>query len=159
MSLAHATPKNRATQRLMLRPIKEQAAMVSGIYNAHSGWRYIVIVLVVIALVRSLIGWLRNGTWSTFDQRLGLFTVAAYDIQVVMGLVLWILQERWTGGNALASWEHPVTMLVVAAIAHITWSRVKKNEEDSGKFRTEFIGFLISGLLLALGVARITYVL
>jgi len=50
-------------------------------------------------------------------------------------------------------------MLVVAVATHITSSRVKKQQSSAGKFRTAAIGYVIAGVLLALGVARITHVL
>jgi phage-related holin len=134
--------------------------MVTGIIHAHSGWRYLVILIVVLAIAKYLLGWLGKGRWSKLDQTLGLLTPWMFNIQFVLGLVLWIMQERWlSAGNVVAAWEHPVTMLISVAVAQITWGRVKRAAADSAKFRTGAIGFIIAGLLLALGVARITGVL
>ncbi len=127
--------------------------------EAHSGWRYLVILVFIVAIVRALWGWLGKGEWGAWDNRLGMTLPIVVDIQVLLGLVLWIMQQRWMGNNALASWEHPVTMLLTVAVAHITWSRVKKQPTDAGKFRTAAVGFILAGLLLALGVARITHVI
>jgi len=132
--------------------------MTTVLYEAHSGWRYLVILVLVLAILRALWGWLRQGEWSGLDNRLGLITTIVIDIQLLLGIVVWIMQQQWMGFNALAAWEHPVTMFLTAAVAHVTSSRVKKQTESADKFRTAAIGYLIAGALLALGVARITRV-
>lgn len=133
--------------------------MVQFLFQAHSGWRYIVILALVVVIVRMLIGWLAKGKWGTWDQRLTLITTIAIDIQFLLGILLWISEARWTGGDALASWEHPVTMILAVAAAHITSTQIKKREADADKFRTGAIGYLVAGIIVALGVARITHVI
>ncbi len=132
--------------------------MISGIFYAHSGWRYIVILAFVLIIAKALVGWLGKGRWSGLDRGLSMFAFISIDIQVLLGLILWIIQQRWTGGDPLASWEHPVTMIVASALSHITWNRVKSAPTDAAKFQTAAIGFLVAGIVLALGVARITRV-
>lgn len=126
------------------------------LFYTHSGWRYIVILVIVLALVKLLIGMVGNGRWGKIDQALGAATPIVFDIQLLGGLVLWVVQQRWNGVLPLASWEHPVTMILAIVAAHVAWSRTKKSTEDATKFRTAFMGFLIAGLLMGLGVARIT---
>lgn len=127
------------------------------ILHAHSGWRYLVIAVVGIALIKFLIGWLTNGKWSRLDQGLGAATPIVMDIQLLLGLVLWIMQQRWMGSNPLASWEHPVTMILAIAAGHIGWSRAKKSATDQAKYRTATIWFAIALILIGLGVWRITH--
>ena len=127
--------------------------------EAHSGWRYVVILLVALAILKYLIGWLSRGRWSSLDHWLGLLTPAALSIQFLLGLILWIVETRWTGADMLRSWEHPVTMLITTALSHMTWNRVKRTEADADKYRIGAIGFIITGIVLALGIARITNVL
>ena len=50
-------------------------------------------------------------------------------------------------------------MLLATAAAHVAWSRAKKAATDQAKFQSTGYGFLIAGLLLALGVARITHLI
>ena len=78
------------------------------------------------------------------------------DIQLLLGGILWILQQRWIAVDALASWEHPVTMLIAVVMAHYTWVRVKRYEDDNDKYRAASIGYIASALVVALGVYRIT---
>lgn len=133
--------------------------MINGIFYAHSGWRYIVILAFILIIAKALIGWFSNGRWSGLDRGLSQFAVISMDIQLLLGIILWIMRSGWLGANPLASWEHPVTMIVAVALAHVTSTRVKKAPTDAAKFQTAAIGYLISGVVLALGIARITYVI
>ena len=92
--------------------------MATGILYAHSGWRWIVILVAIVAIIKMLIGWFGKTKWTNLDQRLGMIFPIALDIQVLLGIVLWIMQQRWLGNDPTASWEHPVTMLIGVAVAH-----------------------------------------
>jgi len=126
------------------------------LFYTHSGWRYIVILVLVLALLKLLIGWLGGQRWSRLDQILGAATPIVIDIQWLLGIILWIMKQSWSGSSALVSWEHPITMTLALIAAHIGWSRTKRSTVDKTKFSTAFLGFLIAGLLVAVGVARIT---
>ncbi|MCB0189700.1 MAG: hypothetical protein KDE31_35760 [Caldilineaceae bacterium] len=57
--------------------------------EAHSGWRYIVLLLLAVVIVKYVIGWLQKGQWTNLGRRLGLFTTIAVDIQMLLGLIIW----------------------------------------------------------------------
>lgn len=126
------------------------------LFQAHSGWRYIVILVIVVALLKLLIGLVAKQRWTRLDQIFGAATPIVIDIQWLLGIILWIVEQRWTGGDPLRSWEHPTTMTLVLIVAHVGWSRAKRAPHDSAKFRAAFIGFLIAALLIGVGVARVT---
>lgn len=126
------------------------------LFEAHSGWRYLIILVLVLALLKFLIGLLGTQRWAKVDQVLGAMTPIMIDIQWLLGIILWIVEQRWFGNDPLASWEHPVTMTLALIAGHSTWTRVKRAAGDAAKFRIAFLGFLITALLIALGVARIT---
>lgn len=124
--------------------------------EAHSGWRYLVLLVLVLAILKLLIGLLGRQQWGRFDQLLGVATPIMIDIQWLLGIILWIIEQRWMGGSALVSWEHPTTMTLALVAAHVGWSRAKRSTNDRAKFQAAFIGFLVAGVLVAVGVARIT---
>jgi hypothetical protein len=130
--------------------------MTNFVLQAHSGWRYLVILVVVLAIAKSLYGLFTGARWSKLDQTLGMLTPIMFDIQLLLGLVLWIMGQYWSVDNPTAAWEHPVIMILAVAVAHIAWTRVKRAATDQAKFQNAGYGFLVAGLLLALGVARIT---
>jgi hypothetical protein len=127
------------------------------VFEAHSGWRWVVILVGVIVILKMLIGWLTQGQWSSLDRRLGLALTAVLDIQFLLGLILWIMLQGWTGADgALRSWEHPITMLLATSIAHAGWARARRATADVDKYRTATLAFLLSGILVAVGILRIT---
>lgn len=133
--------------------------MVNVLFEAHSGWRYIIILLLVAIIVKALIGVVSKGRWGSIDEALNRFTPISIGIGFLLGIILWIVQQRWTGASALESWEHPFTMLIATALGHATSARVKRSPTDAAKFQAALLGYLITGLVVALGVARITGVL
>lgn len=126
--------------------------MSQGLVMAHSGWRYIVLVLLLVAIIKYLIGWLGNGKWSSFDAMLNRFTPIAVDIQWLLGIIVWIMGTWWSNGDRARAWEHPVTMTVAVVALHILSARVKKASTDKGKFQAGFWAYLITTVIIALGL-------
>lgn len=129
--------------------------MTQFVFYAHSGWRYVVILATVVAVVMYAIGLLRSRSWGVWDQRIGMVLPIVYDLQLLLGLVLWIMATAWQLPPRSA-WEHPLTMLVSVGIVHVTWVRVKGAGADRTKFQTALIGILVAGAVMGLGVWRIT---
>jgi hypothetical protein len=130
--------------------------MINILFEAHSGWRYIVIVVAIAVFVKLVLGLVSNRQWDGWDQRLGAAFPVIMDIQFLLGLVLWIARQQWTIPLPMRTWEHPVTMILAIAVAHIAWSRVKQTETSAAKYRIGVIGYAVAGLLLTVGTMRIT---
>ena len=56
------------------------------LFHAHSGWRHIVILVLVLALVKLLIGLVAKQRWSRLDHRLGVTTPIVITVQ---WLLIW----------------------------------------------------------------------
>lgn len=129
--------------------------------NLHSGWRYIVLLMLAVSIVLLLVGWLTGGKWNKLVNGFSMFTPIVIDIQLLMGLVLWFVRpdvmanSRW-GGNIL---EHFITMLIAVVLGHVAAVRIKRALDDGTKFQNGSIYFILTGLIVALGVARVTGVL
>ena len=120
---------------------------------AHSGWRYVVIFVMLLALVKFAIGWLGRTPWTTWDQRLGLAVPITVDIQVLLGAVLWIITAAWQMARRQA-WEHPVTMLLALAVVHGASVLVKRAETPEHRFRAGFLGYLVAAVIAGVGLWR-----
>ncbi len=131
------------------------------LFQAHSGWRYLVILVLVLALLKFLIGLLAKQKWSKLDRTLGTVTSIVIGIQWLLGLGLWALAPAaWFLNLGSVNFaEHIGTMTLALVAAQIASGRAKRAPSDAAKYRIAFIGFLIAGLLVALGVARITQVI
>lgn len=131
--------------------------MINMLFYTHSGWRYIVLLVLTIAIIKLLIGWLGKQSWSRFDQILGVATPIVIDIQWLLGIVLWLMAPAaWFAGRNASFAEHAGTMTLALAAAHIGWVRAKRANSDTAKFQAAALGFLVAGILVGLGVARIT---
>lgn len=129
---------------------------MSILQGSHFGWWYIVSLVLVVALIKFLIGLLLNQKWSKLDQVLGLLTPIVITIQWLLGIGLWApIPNAWfhTRGS-VTFWEHATTMTLAVAASHIGWSRAKRATDSAAKYRIAFISFLITGLLIAMGVSR-----
>jgi predicted small integral membrane protein len=116
------------------------------LYQAHSGWRYLVILLLVITIVKMLIGWLSNQNWRQIDTSLILATRVAVYIQVILGLILYIMQQRWF--DMRFTGEHVVVALLAVGGVELAAARARKAEGDKNKFKFATIGLVIAAILV-----------
>jgi hypothetical protein len=132
--------------------------MYTFLLMAHSGWRYIAFLVLVVAILKYGLGWVQSSRWSNLDRQIGLATVIGVDIQVLLGIVLWAVAAGMglVAGRVERMMEHPVLMLVAVVIMHIGWARVRKTAGDQDKHRLAALTFIVTGLIVALGVARVT---
>lgn len=101
----------------------------------HSLWRWVVLLVMLVALVRALLGWLRGGAWTGLDRQLTLAAVSAIDIQALLGIIVWLGERRWDGSNPFLSFIHPLIMVVALAIAHAGSVRVRRETEPAARYR------------------------
>ena len=108
---------------------------MSVLVGLHSLWRWVVLLVMLIALVRGLLGWLRGGAWTGLDRRLTLAAVSAIDIQALLGIIVWLGERRWDGSNPFLSFIHPLVMLVALAVAHAGSARLRRESEPAARYR------------------------
>lgn len=91
----------------------------------HSVMRW----LVLIAAIAALVGYARARGRSGFDAltgRLGSLYAAAIGIQLLIGVVLWVIEGRWSGGNVFLSFIHPLMMLLATGVASAGVARARR---------------------------------
>jgi len=113
--------------------------------QAHSGWRWIVLLLIVIVIIKSLIGWLGKQSWTNLDSTLLRFSSIAVRVQVVLGLILFILLQRWSNMGIL--FGHVVPALLAVGGVEFGVARATKATGNK-KFMFAFIGFIIALVLI-----------
>jgi len=135
--------------------------MYEFILKAHSGWAYVALIILVIAVINSYIGLSAKNPFTPKDRRISLFALLAAHIQFVLGLVLYFtspngMQMLKAGiGNLspefrLLALEHPFTNLIAVVLITIGWSRHKR-VADEKKFKSIAIFYTI-GLILLLSM-------
>lgn len=118
----------------------------------HGVWRWVVLLAFVVAIVASLLKWRRGAEWRAADRRWPLLATVALDIQVLLGIVIWVGQARWAGNHPFFTTVlHPIIMLVALAVAHITMSR-SRSLRGPARHRAVALGLLAVLVLVILGI-------
>ncbi|MGF1924060.1 MAG: cytochrome B [Bacteroidia bacterium] len=125
--------------------------------NAHSGWRYVVLVLLVLAVVNALTGLMGNKGYTEGNRKLNVFTLISTHIQLVFGLVLYFLSPLTKGpmGDAMYRYwkvEHISMMVIAVILITIGNAKSKKGTLAAAKHKSILIFF---GLALVIIVAAI----
>lgn len=134
--------------------------MYTGLLHTHSLLRYVLLVLLVIVIVRSLTAWLGKKAFLSIDNKLSLYLLITSHVQLLIGLALYFISDAVQFNQAtmkvkmLRYWavEHIVAMII--AIGLITFARVsmKKLNADEGRHKRLFI---INTIALAIIVVTI----
>jgi NADH:ubiquinone oxidoreductase subunit 2 (subunit N) len=127
------------------------------IQEFHKGWAYVALLLLVFAVVNSFIGLSSKKEFTTKDRKIALFGLIATHIQLVIGLILYfvsplgsaVLGQMKDAALRLTSLEHPLTNIIAITLITIGWSKHKKTEDSTAKFKSIAIFFGL-GLLLIL---------
>lgn len=122
--------------------------MQETLVSIHSMWRWVVLLMLIITLVRSVIGWLRGDDWDKNARLLATLTVSAIDIQVLGGLLVYGVGKHWTGSENFIAYIHPLVMILALVVAHVVNTMVKRQPTDVAKYRLLAIGLLIVFLMV-----------
>ena len=125
--------------------------------KAHSGWAYLVLLALFIAMLNSIIGMNSNREFEPKDKRFALLALIATHLQLVFGLILYLVSplglasfgQMSDSSLRLTSLEHPLINLIAIALITVGWSKHKKGQENHAKFKAIAIFYGI-GLLLIL---------
>ena len=125
--------------------------------NAHSGWRYIVIILLLIAVINAVMGWMGNKGYTEGNRKLNVFTLISAHIQLVFGVILYFLSPLTKGPMADAMYrywkvEHVVMMVIAIVLITIGNAKSKKGIDGVAKHKSIAIFF---GIALIIIVAAI----
>jgi heme A synthase len=134
--------------------------MYSGLLHSHSFLRYAVLILLVVVVVTSLLGWTGKKNYSATDNKLGLSLFIATHLQLLIGLILYT-QSEWVKFDKLAlkikevrywTMEHATIMLI--AIILITMARVtaKKMGSAEAKHKRMFIFNSLALVIILVGI-------
>lgn len=124
---------------------------MGAIVGVHSLWRWVVLLVMTVALVRGLLGWLRGGEYKSGDRTLAILATTAIDIQVVLGLLIYGLGQHWKSG-AFIAYIHPVVMIVALIIAHVFSARAKRATTSVAKHRALAIGLILTLFLVTAAI-------
>lgn len=130
--------------------------MYNLLQSLHSWWAYLAVLVLLVAVVNSLMGYTSKRYFESKDLRIALFALIFMHIQLVLGLIVYFvsplgfdsLGEMKNADIRLTSLEHPLINIIAIALITIGWSKHKK-VEGTLKFRKIFFFYGI-GLVLIL---------
>lgn len=121
--------------------------------SAHSGWRYIVLILLFVAVIQALMGWTGDKPYTSGNRRLNVFTLISAHIQLLFGLVLYFLSPltKLPVGDAVGRYwkmEHISMMILAIILITVGNAQSKKITDELGKHRSIAIFFGLAFLLI-----------
>lgn len=117
----------------------------------HTIWRWVVILVSIGALYFSLMSAANRRPWDSLADRFSLFMTIAFDVQVLVGLALWVVEQRW-GDDIYLGYIHPVLMLIAAALAHLGRIRSEREKASVEKGRVAALFFAAAIVVVILAV-------
>ena len=129
------------------------------LFLAHSGLRWLLYLVAVIAIIKFLIGWLRGGQFKGMDRGLMSGFSGLMDLQVTLGIILLLWSGFMGPGFPRYRLEPGLIMIAAAVVAHLSarW----KNADDTNRFRnnslliiSSLVSVLIGLLVLPAGLSR-----
>lgn len=130
----------------------------------HNLTRWVVVMAGVLAAAKAILGYINKQGWTPLDNRLGLIFTISFDIQVLLGLILYIagptMEAVWSDfGGAMSisalrffAVEHIFIMIISLGVAHMGRSLAKKAGGDVKKHQRAAIFFTLSLILLLAGI-------
>jgi hypothetical protein len=136
--------------------------MFSVLLQVHSILRWVILLLLVISIIQSLIGWIRRRTLRDSDSKLWLFTMISAHTTLLVGLILLffgrygILSSGLPEGVHLMKdsfyrffWvEHPFAMVIATLLITLGRGVVKKQIADPLKYKKAFWFFLTALIII-----------
>ena len=131
--------------------------------HAHGGFRYLLLVVIALAIFRFFTGWNKNRVFETLDKKLALWTLILAHLQLVFGLVLYFIKgypntlasgqiEMSNGIERYFAVEHLVMMLAAIALITVGYSRAKRMKHDFKKFKLLLWTYLASVIIVSISL-------
>lgn len=134
--------------------------MYSILKAAHSGWAYLLLLVLFIATVNAIIGLVGKKEFGNKDFSLALVGLIVTHIQLLIGLGLWAFSPysnmlfndtstvMSTPSLRLLALEHPLMMIIAVALLTVGYSKHKKKIVSNGKFKMLAIFYTLAFLVV-----------
>lgn len=121
--------------------------MYNILQHAHSGWAYLLLLVLTVATVNAIIGLVSKKEFGNRDFSLALGGLIVTHIQLLIGLALWAFspyssalfnntsEVMKTPELRLLALEHPLMMIIAVALLTVGYSKHKKKIVSAGKFK------------------------
>ncbi len=131
----------------------------------HNWVRWGVLIIGVVAVGNSILGWVGSRDWTSRDRIIGSLFGILLDIQVLLGLLLYFVLSPITRaalqnfgaamGNETQRFfalEHVFYMLLAVVFVHVGSVMARRGNTDRAKFSRAAIFFTLALLMILLGI-------
>lgn len=120
----------------------------------HNILRWLVLLGGLAAVVVTLRGLFTRAAWGDAERRVGTLFVAVLDLQIVIGLILYVVLAQGPGGivDRFIRAEHPAIMIVAAVVAHVGQALARRAGDDRSRFVRAATGFTVAMALILYGI-------
>src|SRR5205085_8896471 len=141
--------------------------MYTGLVHLHNLLRWVVLVLLIVAIARHLSGMTAKKTFTSGDKKTDLFLMISAHIQLLVGIIIWFI-GNWgyqvvknsegmgevMKNSAMRFWviEHPVGMLVATILITAGRGVSKKALPDVIKHKRTFWLLFIALIIIIASV-------
>ena len=117
--------------------------------DAHAIWQYVVLAAVIVSLFFAF-----QKEMTPTAERVYRLSAVAIDIQVALGIVVWLFNSGWSLGF-LQGWIHPILALAAVGVVHAVVGQARQLEPGAANRRVR-TGFIVVVLLVVatIGVAE-----
>ena len=135
--------------------------MYTQLLQTHSILRYFVLILLIIVIVNSFLGFSNKKAFGKTDNMLGLTLFSLTHTQFLIGILLFFVSPLVQFNGAamkdplLRYWTSEHNVMMLTAIVLITLARItsKKMKDDTAKHRRMLIFNMMALIIILIGIA------
>ena len=124
-------------------------------------WRYVALIMLLLAVLKAVAGWMGKKEHSAGDVKLALFAMISLHIQLLTGLILYAISPAVNFGpmaemmkmpNRYWTVEHIAVMIVATMVITIGRKIALKAEDDTSKHKKTSLFYLIGLLIIFISI-------
>jgi uncharacterized membrane protein len=125
--------------------------------SAHSGWRYVVILLLLAAFVTAVSGFTGKKAFTEGNRKLAVFALISSHIQLILGLLLYFMNDWYKLDSSVPSnryWkmEHIAMMIIAIILITVGNAKSKKAVDAVTKHKNILVFFGFALLIITVAI-------
>jgi len=122
--------------------------------HLHSGLRWVVILLLLLAIVNAFRRWKSKADYNVKDKTLNLFAMISLHTQVLIGLILYVFNGNGKGVEGLSNMDVPVVRffaiehIVMMVLAAVVLTIGRKRAQQIGNHRKIWIWYGVAFIII-----------
>jgi uncharacterized membrane protein len=130
--------------------------------HLHSGLRFVVLILIVLAVIQALSGLFGKKAYTEGNRKINLFAMISAHTQLLIGLVLYFISPLVQFGSStmkdatIRYWtvEHIVMMVIALVLITIGHAKSKKALTTESKHKSIAVFYTIALVIVVVAIAQ-----